>query len=248
MATCVCMRTCACVCVCVYVYLCVDTRAARLVRPPIPGLPGTRATTAWPHCPRLCVDTWIEGYSLVGGVEMLLHASGEVHDSLRRGPKQPQQREITSLSVCLSVCLSCELGGARLASLGTSSLMTIVGGSSSAGAVALRSRLTCVAFFVSGSTVAVALRSRFTGLSFLWTGTSGSSSEESGPRTSLHGRGGAGSDITTVDMVRMQSDPPSPHAFQITFTKVSMEVELSTSIVSVVRRGRYVLIGVPVGV
>ena len=145
---------------------------------------------------------------------MLLHASGEVHDSLRRGPKQPQQREITSLSVCLSVCLSCELGGARLASLGTSSLMTIVGGSSSAGAVALRSRLTCVAFFVSGSTVAVALRSRFTGLSFLWTGTSGSSSEESGPRTSLHGRGGAGSDITTVDMVRMQSDPPSPHAFQ----------------------------------
>ena len=115
-------------------------------------------------------------------------------------------------------------------------------------AVALRSRLPCVAFFVSGSTVAVALRSRFTGLSFLWTGTSGSSSEESGPRTSLHGRGGAGSDITTVDMVRMQSDPPSPHAFQITFTKVSMEVELSTSIVSVVRRGRYVLIGVPVGV
>ena len=44
MAKCVCMRTCACVCVCVYVYLCVDTRAARLVRPPIPGLPGTRAT------------------------------------------------------------------------------------------------------------------------------------------------------------------------------------------------------------
>ena len=121
-------------------------------------------------------------------------------------------------------------------------------GSGSAGADALRSRLTCVAFFVSGSTVAVALRSRFTGLSFLWTGTSGSSSEESGPRTSLHGRGGAGSDITTVDMVRMQSDPPSPHAFQITFTKVSMDVELSTSIVSVVRRGRYVLIGVPVGV
>ena len=27
---------------CVYVYLCVDTRAARLVRPPIPGLPGTK--------------------------------------------------------------------------------------------------------------------------------------------------------------------------------------------------------------
>ena len=27
---------------------------------------------------------------------MLLHASGEVHDSLRRGPKQPQQREITN--------------------------------------------------------------------------------------------------------------------------------------------------------
>ena len=148
---------------------------------------------------------------------MLLHASGEVHDSLRRGPKQPQQREITSLSVCLSVCLSCELGGARLASLGTSSLMTIVGGSSSAGAVALRSRLTCVAFFVSGSTVAVALRSRFTGLTFSRTGTSGSSSEElfgvSGPRTSLYGRGGGGSDITMVVMVLMVGDPPSPHAF-----------------------------------
>ena len=39
---CLCMRTCACVCVYVYVYLCVDTRAARLVRPPIPGLPGTK--------------------------------------------------------------------------------------------------------------------------------------------------------------------------------------------------------------
>ena len=89
----VCLRVCT---LTSYVYLCVDTRAARLVRPPIPGLPGTRATTAWPHCPRLCVDTWIEGYSLVGGVEMLLHASGEVHDSLRRGPKQPQQREITN--------------------------------------------------------------------------------------------------------------------------------------------------------
>ena len=82
---CVCVRvlvrrhTCACVCKCTCA---LDTRAARLVRPPIPGLPGTRATTAWPHCPRLCVDTWIEGYSLVGGVEMLLHASGEVHDSL----------------------------------------------------------------------------------------------------------------------------------------------------------------------
>ena len=94
-----------CVCVRARVFVCLhvcpivralDTRAARLVRPPIPGLPGTRATTAWPHCPRLCVDTWIEGYSLVGGVEMLLHASGEVHDSLRRGPKQPQQREITN--------------------------------------------------------------------------------------------------------------------------------------------------------
>ena len=94
-----------CVCVRARVFACLhvcpivralDTRAARLVRPPIPGLPGTRATTAWPHCPRLCVDTWIEGYSLVGGVEMLLHASGEVHDSLRRGPKQPQQREITN--------------------------------------------------------------------------------------------------------------------------------------------------------
>ena len=71
-----------CLRVCVHVHLCVDTRAARLVRPPIPGLPGTRATTAWPHCPRLCVDTWIEGYSLVGGVEMLLHASGKVHDSV----------------------------------------------------------------------------------------------------------------------------------------------------------------------
>lgn len=154
-----------------------------------------------------------------------------------------------SLGTSSSLAVPGELGGgARLASLGTSSWMTIVGGSRSAGADALRSRLTCVAFFVSGSTVAVALRSRFTGLSFLWTGTSGSSSEESGPRTSLHGRGGAGSDITTVDMVRMQSDPPSPHAFQMTFTKVSMEVELSTSIVSVVRRGRYVLIGVPVGV
>ena len=94
---CVCVR--ARVCVCLHVCPIVralDTRAARLVRPPIPGLPGTRATTAWPHCPRLCVDTWIEGYSLVGGVEMLLHASGEVHDSLRRGPKQPQQREITN--------------------------------------------------------------------------------------------------------------------------------------------------------
>ena len=80
-----------CVCVRARVFACLhvcpivralDTRAARLVRPPIPGLPGTRATTAWPHCPRLCVDTWIEGYSLVGGVEMLLHASGKVHDSL----------------------------------------------------------------------------------------------------------------------------------------------------------------------
>ena len=94
-----------CVCVRARVFACLhvcpivralDTRAARLVRPPNPGLPGTRATTAWPHCPRLCVDTWIEGYSLVGGVEMLLHASGKVHDSLRRGPKQPQQREITN--------------------------------------------------------------------------------------------------------------------------------------------------------
>ena len=80
-----------CVCVRARVFACLhvcpivralDTRAARLVRPPNPGLPGTRATTAWPHCPRLCVDTWIEGYSLVGGVEMLLHASGEVHDSV----------------------------------------------------------------------------------------------------------------------------------------------------------------------
>ena len=33
-----------CLRVCVHVHLCVDTRAARLVRPPIPGLPGTRAT------------------------------------------------------------------------------------------------------------------------------------------------------------------------------------------------------------
>ena len=80
-----------CVCVRARVFACLhvcpivralDTRAARLVRPPNPGLPGTRATTAWPHCPRLCVDTWIEGYSLVGGVEMLLHASGKVHDSV----------------------------------------------------------------------------------------------------------------------------------------------------------------------
>ena len=62
----VCLRVCT---LTSYVYLCVDTRAARLVRPPIPGLPGTRATTAWPHCPRLCVDTWIEGYSLVGHLQ-----------------------------------------------------------------------------------------------------------------------------------------------------------------------------------
>ena len=79
---CLCMRTCACVCVCTRVLV----RSTHVLRgwsaPPIPGLPGTRATTAWPHCPRLCVDTWIEGYSLVGGVEMLLHASGEVHDSV----------------------------------------------------------------------------------------------------------------------------------------------------------------------
>ena len=218
MATCVCMRTCACVCVCVYTCTCaLDTRAARLVRPPNPGLPGTRATTAWPHCPRLCVDTWIEGYSLVGGVEMLLHASGEVHDSLRRGPKQPQQREITSLSVCLSVCLSCELGGARLASLGTSSLMTIVGGSGSAGADALRSRLTCMAFFVSGFTVAAALRSRLTGLAFLRTGTSGSlgravhlmngsSSEESDPRTFPEGLRESGSRFGRPARLRRVAD------------------------------------------
>ena len=38
----VCLRVCT---LTSYVYLCVDTRAARLVRPPIPGLPGTRATT-----------------------------------------------------------------------------------------------------------------------------------------------------------------------------------------------------------
>ena len=145
---------------------------------------------------------------------MLLHASGEVHDSLRRGPKQPQQREITSLSVCLSVCLSCELGGARLASLGTSSLMTIVGGSGSAGADALRSRLTCMAFFVSGFTVAAALRSRITGLAFLWTGTSGSSSEESSPRTSLCSRRGGVFGSTSVAIVLMVRDLPNPHAFQ----------------------------------
>ena len=90
-------------------------------------------------------------------------------------------------------------------------------GSGSASAVALRSRLTCMAFFVSGFTVAAALRSRLTGLTFSRTGTSGSSSEElygvSGPRTSLYGRGGGGSDITMVVMVLMVGDPPSPHAF-----------------------------------
>ena len=76
------VRVCLRVCMCVQSYV----RSTHVLRgwsaPPIPGLPGTRATTAWPHCPRLCVDTWIEGYSLVGGVEMLLHASGKVHDSV----------------------------------------------------------------------------------------------------------------------------------------------------------------------
>ena len=123
-----------------------------------------------------------------------------------------------SLGTSSSLAVPGELGGgARPASLGTSSWMTIVGGSRSARADALRSRLTCVAFFVSGSTVAVALRSRFTGLTFSRTGTSGSSSEElfgvSGPRTSLYGRGDGGFAFTMVVMVLMVGDPPSPHAF-----------------------------------
>ena len=97
-------------------------------------------------------------------------------------------------------------------------------GSGSAGADALRSRLTCMAFFVSGSTVAVALRSRFTGLTFSRTGTSGSSSEElygvSGPRTSLYDSSGVGSDIAFVVMVLMARDLPSPLLSEVMKKKV----------------------------
>ena len=81
----------------------------------------------------------------------------------------------------------------------------------------LMSHLTLQCPHTTGSTVAAALRSRLTGLAslaFLWTGTSGSSSEESGPRTSLCSRRGGAFGSTSVAIVLMVRDLPSPHAFQ----------------------------------